>query len=233
MLKIMGAALGLLVPVLLIWLLSQGIKKAQVTEEKRRKLRNVMVLGVSLWALAIWALALFNVLEYHAGDNVPRFVLSLVIPVGIGIGLLANKEFKTILDNTPLNFIVGVQTFRLAGFAFLIIAGIGILPDAFMSAGYGDILTGVLAIFSALAISAGSRKARLLFWGFNLAGLFDLLNVAGMLLYYYPTWYAGSPSSGAAASFSLVMIPAIAAPVALLLHIYSIRNFLVVARLPR
>ncbi len=229
-LKIMGAALGLLVPVLLVWLLNQGVNKAQVTEQKRKKLKSIVVLGVSLWAIIIWILALSNVLEYHEGDNMPRFVLSLVVPVAIGIILLASRQFRAILDSTPLNFIVGVQTFRLAGFAFLIIAGIGILPHSFMSAGYGDIVTGALAIFAALALSAGSQNAKLLFWGFNIAGLFDLLNVAYMLLYYYPIWYAGTPSSGAATGFSLVMIPAIAAPVALLLHIYSIRSFLIVAK---
>src|SRR5690349_20163774 len=144
MLKMMGAALGLLVPGLLIWLFSQGVKKMQATNEKKQKLIRMIVLVISLWTLAIWILALSDVLEYRVGDTIPRFLFALVIPVAVGIGLLINKDFKTMLDATPLSFIVGVQTFRLAGFAFLIIAGIGILPQAFTSAGYGDILTGAL-----------------------------------------------------------------------------------------
>src|SRR5690242_20185603 len=114
-LKIMGAALGLLVPVLLTWLLSQGAKKMQATEERKKRLTRMMVLIISVWTLAIWVLALFDVLEYREGDAVPRFLISLVIPVAIGIGLLANNNFKAVLDSTPLGFIVGVQAFRLAG----------------------------------------------------------------------------------------------------------------------
>jgi hypothetical protein len=57
-------------------------------------------------------------------------------------------------------------------------------------------------------------------------GLCDLLNVAGLLFYFYPSSSSVVPSSAALADFSLVMVPALAAPIALILHLYAIRNFL-------
>jgi hypothetical protein len=62
-----------------------------------------------------------------------------------------------------------------------------------------------------------------LFWGATLAGLGDLLNVAYLIAAYYPIWFPGAPSSAPAADFALVMIPALAAPCALLFHVFALR----------
>ena len=44
------------------------------------------------------------------------------------------------------------------------------------------------------------------------------------MLAYDPIWHHGTPSSAPLAQFALVMVPAIAAPFALLLHTYAIRG---------
>lgn len=174
----------------------------------------------------IWTLSLFGILNYHEGDTIPRFIFPLFIPVVLCLTLLLNRTFSEIISSIPLSVIVGVQTFRLAGFAFLIVANLGILPALFSSGGYGDILTGILALIASLSIASKGRKSAVYFYAFNLAGMIDLLNVAFMLLYFYPIWYHSGISSAAAFDFSLIMIPAIAAPVALILHIFSLRNYL-------
>lgn len=126
---------------------------------------------------------------------------------------------------TPLSVLTGVQIFRFAGFAFILIAHMGILPMLFAGGGYGDIITGALALSSAILFSKQKKGAREVFLAFSAVGLIDLLNVAFLLLKYYPIWYSSVPNSAPAATFSLIMIPAIAAPVALLLHFYALRNF--------
>ena len=68
------------------------------------------------------------------------------------------------------------------------------------------------------------KRRKEIFLPFSAVGLIDLLNVAFLLLKYYPICYSSVPNSAPAADFSLIMIPAILAPVALLLHFYALRN---------
>jgi hypothetical protein len=225
LLKIMGGALGIIVPVLFIWVLLQGLSRTAFDVERKRLLRGWIIGVIGVWTVAIWAASLFGMLEYYDGDRWPRFAVALIVPVVAGFALLKNSWFAETIEHTPVSTLVGAQTFRLAGFAFLLVERNNMLPSAFASGGYGDIVTGTLAIAAALALSRGARGASSLFWAFSIAGLADLMNVAVLLLLYYPIWWHGSPSSAAAAKFSLVMIPALAAPIALLLHGYAILQF--------
>jgi hypothetical protein len=221
-LKIAGELLGILIPFLFVATLNKGIKRTDFDEHLKTKYRRILVAIVVLGTVCVWALSLSKILDYHVGDLVPRFVLPLLGFVLIGLAISNNKDFQTILSLTPLSALVGVQVFRLAGLAFFLIAYLHILPTSFQLGGYGDLLTGILAILTSRAIQNRSNNARLLFWMFNIVGLLDLLNVAVLLLLYYPSWNFTMPTTESATQFSLVMIPAIAAPFAMLLHIYSI-----------
>jgi hypothetical protein len=225
-LKIMGGALGLLVPFLFVFAVNKGINNSSFPNPISSGLKNRLIIVVSLWVVLVWTLSVTNVLSYHEGDVFPRFLIALFVPVVFGLILLRNNFFKTVLNNTPLQILVGIQAFRLAGFAFLVVVNMNLLPKPFVNAGYGDIITGCLAILAGLTLNRATKRSKISFWAFNAAGVLDLLNVALMLLVFYPIWSTAQPSSAAATQFSLVMIPAIAAPIALLLHIYSIRNFL-------
>jgi hypothetical protein len=149
-----------------------------------------------------------------------------ICSVIVAVALLLHPTAKTIIHNIPVATLVGVQAFRLAGFVFLIIPRLGHLPQAFEIGGYGDIATGLLAIAAGVALANGSARARMLFAMFSVVGLCDLLSVAGLLFYYYPSWNSSVPSSAGLTEFSLVMVPALAAPIALILHLYAIRNWL-------
>jgi hypothetical protein len=223
-LKIAGGLLGILVPFLFIMTLTKGIRRSNLDEEKKQKLSRRVAVTVALFTFLVWILSLSEILDYHAGDLVPRYFVPLLVFVLTGLCLLASRNFQAVLSSTPLSALVGAQVFRLAGVAFFVIAYLQILPGSFTLAGYGDLLTGILAIAASKAIQNKSANAKWLFWLFNIAGLFDLMNVAVMLLAYYPLWYNSSPTSENASHFSLVMIPAVAAPIAMLLHIYSIVN---------
>lgn len=225
-LKIMGGALGILVPFLFALTFYKGIQNSPFEETKKKTLKRNVTIVIFLWTALVWVSSLAGFISYHPGDVFPRFLIPLFVPVLFGLYLLTTKDFRTILDYTPLSFIVGVQTFRLAGFAFLIVANMAILPKIFETGGYGDIVTGILALLASLTLWKKLSSGKVFFWAFNAAGLIDLLNVAFLLLLYYPIWNTSQPSSAAAADFALVMIPALAAPIALLLHAYSVRNFL-------
>jgi len=223
-LKIMGAALGVLVPYLFVVTVNKGIQRSHLDDASKARLQKTVVALVGGWTALVWTFSLAGIFSFHAGDVFPRFLLPLFIPVLFGLALLFRPEMRTILDHTPLSVLVGVQTFRFAGLAFIIIAHRGILPMPFVSGGYGDIATGALALSTAILLSRKKKVAKVFFTAFSAVGLIDLLNVAALLLNYYPIWYSAVPNSSPAADFSLIMIPAIAAPIALLLHFYALRS---------
>jgi hypothetical protein len=224
-LKIMGGSLGLLVPCLFVIALAKGIDKAPFAHAQKVSSRKGITGLVAFWTMAVWALSLAGAFSYHPGDSIPRVLIPLFAPVLIGLVALASRDFRTILDHTPLAALVGVQSFRFAGAAFLLVVHLGILPTEFATGGYGDLVTASLAVAAALLLTRGPTAIGMAaFWGFTLAGLFDLLNVAYLMLRYYPIWYSDAPSSAPLSDFALIMIPAVAAPLALLLHTYAIRH---------
>jgi hypothetical protein len=223
-LTVLGGILGIVVPALFAFTLNQGVVGSVLSAaEKRSRGRSIKIV-VFLWAAAIWTASLMGIMKYHAGDSWPRIAIPLFVPVIIALLLLLYPAFKAVVNNIPAATLVGVQAFRLAGFVFLIIPGLGHLPHAFVTGGYGDIATGLLAIGAGLTLAKKSPVATLLFVLFSVVGICDLLNVAGLLFYYYPSWSSAESSSAALADFSLVMVPALAAPIALILHLYAIRN---------
>ena len=228
LLKIMGGALGVLVPCLFVLALGKGIDRAPLDEATKSRARRWLVVLVAGFTLSVWVSSLAGWIGYHPGDALPRVLVFLFAPVLVGVAALASETVRGVLDHTPLETLVGTQAFRFAGVAFFLITYLGVLPGAFVTGGYGDLATATLATLAALQLRRGNGGR--LFWGFTVAGLVDLACVAWAMLAYYPIWYHGAPSSAPTAEFALVMIPAIAAPFALVLHIYAVRGFLLRSR---
>lgn len=217
-LTLAGAALGLLVPTLFGVAIQAGIRRAPLSSDRAHALSRFTWIGVGVWTAIVWGLALTGMLAYQPGDPLPRVLLPLAAPIALALPLLFVGDVRLVLDHIPLRVLVGVQTFRLAGGAFFANVALGILPVSFWIGGAGDLLTGTLALASAVLLARGNPGGRRVFWAFTAAGLFDLVNVAVLLLVFWPSWYGGPITSAPLATFSLVMIPAIAAPMALLLH---------------
>jgi hypothetical protein len=227
LLLVAGAALGLIVPFLFTLALTQGIERSPFPPATKTRIQTIAIAAVGGWALLVWAASLGGLIRYQPGDSFPRFVIPLVVPVIAATALaVGSRAFRTVLDHAPVGTLVGVQTFRLAGVAFLLIVYLGILPPSFARAGYGDLATGGLALSASLALAGKSRFSHTLFWLFSAAGLYDLMNVAYLLLAHYPLYNHTVPSSAPAFQFSLVLIPALVAPMALLLHLFALRSYL-------
>jgi len=224
-LTVLGAMLGVIVPGLFAFAMNQGVARSPFDNAQKSKCRRTINVVTFIWTVAVWVASLTSVTNFHAGDHWPRIAISLFLPVLAALVLLLHPTVNTVVKNIPVAILVGVQAFRLAGFVFLIIPGLGLLPHAFVIGGYGDIATGVLAIVAGVMLAKKSSSATFWFVLFSVVGLSDLINVAGLLFYYFPIWNGTVPSSAALTDFSLVMVPALAAPMALILHLYAIRNF--------
>ena len=106
-----------------------------------------------------------------------QFVLSLIV-----YALLAKWYVVPWLAGKPVNQalipLVFPHAFRHIGMVFLVPGVVAQpLPDGFANpAAYGDLLTGVLALLSLVALRGGWGLALPLVWLFNIVGTVDLLN---------------------------------------------------------
>ncbi len=127
-----------------------------------------------------------------------QFFLSLVVWGLIAKWLLAPwLEKKSPRD--ALFWLTLPHAFRYMGMVFLVSGVVARpLPDAFATpAGYGDLVTAVLALLALIALRSGWARALALVWLFNIVGTVDLLNAlrqANVVVdfgaaWYIPTWF--------------------------------------------
>ena len=120
------------------------------------------------------------------------------------------------------------HTLRVVGVLFLIVMAQGHLPAAFaLPAGLGDIAIGVTAPFVARQLARGTGRAGAV--RFNVLGILDLVVAAsiGFLLFGL---VEVTPSTAPLRLLPLALIPATPVPLALALHIVSLRQLRTAAK---
>ena len=124
------------------------------------------------------------------------------------------------------------QTFRVVGGVFLIVLGLSALPPVFaVPAGVGDIAVGVAAPFVAWRLS--HRTGRISAIWFNVLGIVDLAVAVGIgvLAGSGPTNLLHvTPTTEALTMLPLALIPATAVPLAVALHVVSLRHLRTTSR---
>ncbi len=127
-----------------------------------------------------------------------QFVMSLVV-----WGLIAKWLLAPWLDkmspHDALFWLTLPHAFRHMGMVFLVPGVVARpLPDTFAAAAaYGDLITGVLALFALIALRTSWGGALVLVWLFNIVGTVDLLNALRHVdvvpdfgsVWYIPTFY--------------------------------------------
>ena len=120
------------------------------------------------------------------------------------------------------------HTLRVVGVVFLILMVQGHLPAAFaLPAGLGDIAIGLAAPFVAQRLArephdAGAVTAAV---RFNVLGLLDLVVALGLGVLLGPPWLlGGTPSTEALRLLPLALVPTVAVPLAVALHLVSLRR---------
>lgn len=98
-----------------------------------------------LWAWAVVA----NVYAFLIGSSFLWLAPSLALPLLVVIALLFRPSVSELLRNVELDRLVGVQVYRIAGALFLIsffVFGGEMSREFAVKAGWGDVITGVLAL---------------------------------------------------------------------------------------
>ena len=120
------------------------------------------------------------------------------------------------------------HTLRIAGVVFLVLMALGQLPAAFaLPAGLGDMAIGVAAPFVArrLASEPNSSGAIAQATRFNLLGILDLVIAVSLGIALGPGLLLGGlPSTEPLRLLPAVLIPTAAVPLAVALHVVSLRR---------
>jgi hypothetical protein len=174
--------------------------------------------------------------EYHraSGEAAPWFGVAFA---GTLIALLLAAQIPPVSriladPGTPVRLALP-HTLRVVGVTFLIVMAQGHLPAVFaLPAGLGDIATGLAAPLVARRLARGTDHTRAV-W-FNLLGILDLVVALsiGFLAGLGP-WRPldVTPSTQPLALLPLALIPTVAVPLAITLHIVSLRRLRTAARL--
>ncbi len=152
----------------------------------------------------------------------------IAVPLLIGVAALLIPAYRRTLSGYSIVWLINVQIFRVVGAVFVVLYLSGQLPGEFaLPAGIGDILVGLAAPFVAYRVATGKPGARGLAVVWNLLGMADLiLAVAlGNLTASGPLGLIPvTVHSDIIVDFPLVLIPAFGVPLALLMHIYTLRS---------
>ena len=140
----------------------------------------------------------------------------------------ASSIIENITDKISVPWIIGIQTYRIVGYGFLIFYKMKLLPGIFaFSAGFGDILVGVTAPFVAVIYYLKKPYAKKLAIIWNIIGIADLVIAILIGIFAYPRPYQVLPvevSTNIISLYPLVLIPLFAVPLAILLHFFSLRT---------
>jgi hypothetical protein len=182
------------------------------------RLTGGLIAAWFIFALSASALHLFK-----TDPDVPPLALGLAVLIPLVVFLLwfgtsaGFRQFALSLNPGVLTF---VQSWRIAGLAFLALYTVGLLPGVFaLPAGWGDIAIGATAPLAALKFTNFSRRRGFIFW--QILGIFDL--VTAVTVGTTARWISPNEvGTGLMTVLPLSLIPTFAVPLFLMLHIICI-----------
>ncbi len=195
--------------------------------------RRTAVGGVTLFLAAWYAAYVYAAAHYafSAGGRFPALPIAMLLPLLVAfVALRAFPALRTAIDNVPQEHLIGIQTVRLMGFAFLLLLAQSQLPSVFaLPAGLGDMLVGVEAIFVTRLYTrrSTSAPAAALFLGVTGIADFVVALSIGFLASTTPLQLIHvNPSTDLITVAPLVLVPTFGVPLFIVLHAFSMGRIL-------
>jgi hypothetical protein len=196
---------------------------------RRTAIRVATVTGIvwAAWAMTSALLAHADVLRFAPERKLPGLVVAVI--TGLAVAFLITRVppvARVLAQPDALWGLTLPQVFRPVGVAFLIAMALGRLPAVFaLPAGLGDIAIGIEAAFVARALRRGTVGRRTV-W-LNILGLADIVVAFGIGYAAAPgpvRLLFSSPTTEAISTLPLVLIPTAVVPLAVTLHVLSLRK---------
>jgi hypothetical protein len=176
--------------------------------------------------LAAWLMFALSSSALHLYRNAPNtppiaFGVAVVTPIVLFLAwFVSSPGFREFVLSLSPRTLTLVQSLRIAGFVFLVLATYKILPAFFaLSAGWGDIAIGVTASFAALRWANPAHRKGFIFW--QILGMIDLVNAVALGTLAGVIDPNGIPTT-AMNVLPMSYIPTFAVPLFLILHIICI-----------
>lgn len=217
----------ILVIAIIYYTIYQVLKNAKMSLNKN-KFFLITALVLLFWffiVVVLGKIGFFSKNYYYL--FVPNIVIGFLVLFELLRRVYNSETIKKITDKIPQHLIIGIQFYRIAGVGFIILWARGVLPAVFaFSAGVGDIFVGLTAPFVAYFYYLKKPFSRKLAIIWNYLGILDLIIALslGPLGFPRPIQFLPlNPSTEPISLFPLVVIPLFAVPLAILLHLFSLR----------
>jgi len=187
-------------------------------------MNNPIYRRVTACLIAVWFVFALSASALHVfkTDLLP-VALGLAVTIPIVAFLLwfatsaAFRQFALSLNPRTLTF---VQSWRIAGFTFLVLYAAGILPGVFaLPAGGGDIAIGATAPLVAVKLANFNHRRGFIFW--QILGISDLV-MAVTLGTIARLISPDGVGTGVMTVLPLSLIPTFAVPLLIMLHVICI-----------
>lgn len=208
-------------------MLWRGAATAGVSRHSATRVAVVAGMIWGAWVLASGLLANAEVYRFQPTKAAPWIAVAMIVPLVAVLLSTRVPLVSRILDQPDALWRLTLpQFFRPVGVTFLVAMALGYLPAVFaIPAGIGDIAIGVDAVFIARNLRRGIVD-RSTVW-FNVLGLLDLVVALAIGVMAAPglaRLLIVSPSTQAISLLPLVLIPTTIVPLAVALHVLSLRK---------
>ena len=202
-----------------------GINLVAFTHAVSGTLARRLTLGgiAAGWVGLASALGAAGQLAFSPGNPVPLIGVLLALPLlATGVLVLGSVRAREVLLAIPMPLIIGLNSLRVLGVLFLLLAASGRLSGPFpYFAGIGDIITGAVALPLAVRVARSGRASSAV-GRWNLFGALDLVvavflgitSAAGSPLQLIH----GGPGSEAIQYLPYCLIPTVLVPFYLMSH---------------
>ncbi len=158
----------------------------------------------------------------------PKILLLTTLPYALFLFFVVIKLSlaQKIIEKTDLSELIGLHIFRLVGSTFIFLGICDALPKHFAYlAGTGDVLAALSSIFVVYALKKEKTYAKKLAFAWNVFGLADILMTAILAnVLTKISMDTGQMGVDTLARFPFSLIPAIAPPTIIFLHVLIFRK---------
>ncbi len=182
--------------------------------------------------IAVWFVFAIIASALHVFDTSPnlpplRLLLAVLIPIALfAAWYVRSAGFRAYVLSLDPRTLTTVQSWRIAGFVFLVLYTYRMLPGMFaLPAGWGDIFIGATALLVAAKWTTPAHRRSFIFW--QLLGVADLViamvtGAAGRFIRPEDFTGASGIATSSMTALPLSLIPVFAVPLFLIVHIICI-----------
>ena len=230
-----------LLVVTVLWLLKRGCYQVLLRMNKEQKqaakISLYLLAGSVLW-LIITGLIAFSGFFTNFERLPPRIALAMVPPIVFSVFLLFSKRFSIFLKNLPEAWPIYLQSFR---FPLEVILWLGFLggsiPFQMTFEGFNfDIIVGLTAYMAGFLFFGRNRYRRLEAIIWNIFGLVLLVNIVSIAIVSTPSpfrIFMNEPANRIVAYFPFIWIPGFLVPLAFALHVFSLKQLIMMSKISR